>query len=136
MQNVMAIESATVLLDYLPDGLSARHNVDDNLPDTVLGSDATAIEAFPQRLLRALATMAVCSKRRQADLAAALCRGGLEDEAHSVGSALQTLETQGFIEQIVPLYDGGVLLAVTSRGIEQLSTMPRWAMMDGAMRLG
>ena len=80
--------------------------------------------------------MAVRSKRRQADLAAALCRGALESEAHEVGSALQQLEQAGFIEQIVPLYDGGVLLAVTSRGIEQLNTMPRWAMLDGAMRLG
>jgi hypothetical protein len=132
MQEIMEIRPAEALMDYAPiSAIPADYSGDEHSDGAVI-----AIEEFPQRLLRALATMAVRSKRRQADLAAALCRGGLESEAAEVGVALQELEAAGFVEQIVSLYDGGVLLAVTSRGIEQLNTMPRWAMLDGAMRLG
>lgn len=84
-------------------------------------------ETFDSRLLRALATMAVRSKRRQADLTAALCRGGLTAESDAIAPALRALELAGFIENLVPLYDGGMLMSVTSRGIEQLNTIPRWA---------
>ena len=85
------------------------------------------IETFDSRLLRALATMAVRSKRRQADLTAALCRGGLTAESDAIAPALRALELAGFVENLVPLYDGGMLMSVTSRGIEQLNTIPRWA---------
>jgi len=93
-------------------------------------------ESFDARLLRALATMAVRSKRRQADLSAALRRGGLTSESAQISTALRALELAGFIEHIVPLYDGGMLMSVTSRGIEQLHVMPRWARFDtGTVRV-
>jgi hypothetical protein len=84
-------------------------------------------ESFDSRLLRALATMAARSKRRQADLSAALCRSGLAPERDALAPALRALELAGFIEHLVPLYDGGMLMSVTSRGIEQLTAIPRWA---------
>jgi hypothetical protein len=46
--------------------------------------------------------------------------------------ALRELQEQGCIEDLVPLYDGGILMSVTSRGIEHLSAGPRWTMLDGA----
>jgi len=84
-------------------------------------------ESFDARLLRALATMAVRSKRRQADISAAVHRGGLASQVAYVSTALRALELAGYIEDIVPLYDGGLLVSVTSRGIEQLHATPRWA---------
>jgi len=89
-------------------------------------------KSFTDRLLKALATMAVRSKRRQADLSAALARANLDTDPHGVTEALRQLEKSGCIEHLVPLYDGGVLMSVTSRGVESLSAAPRWTMLDGA----
>jgi hypothetical protein len=87
-------------------------------------------EQLALRLLGALATMAVRSKRRQADLTAALRRSGIKIDQHGLWAALRHLESIGCIEDLVPLYDGGMLMSVTSRGIEQLNTGPRWTMFD------
>lgn len=89
-------------------------------------------KSFSDQLLRALATMAVRSKRRQADLSAALARSGLDTDPGRITEALRHLETIGCIEQLVPLYDGGVLMSVTSRGVETLNAGPRWTMLSGA----
>ncbi len=91
---------------------------------------ASPEEAFATKLLGALAAMAVRSKRRQADLAAALRRSGMVADQHSLSVALRHLEAIGCIEDLVPLYGGGVLMSVTSRGIEQLNNFPRWTMFD------
>ena len=92
--------------------------------------EADGSEDFDARLLRSLAKMAVRSKRRQADVSAALCRGGLASQIAHVSTALRALELAGLIEHIVPLYDGGMLISVTSRGIEQLHATPHWAIFD------
>jgi len=116
----------------LADGeMGPRDRVADD--DTPGGSEAAEDDhaAFVTQLLCALAAMAVRSKRRQADLSAALKRSGLQATAQGVMSALRQLEQQGCIEDLVPLYDGGVLMSVTSRGIEHLSAGPRWTMLDG-----
>jgi DNA-binding MarR family transcriptional regulator len=89
-------------------------------------------KSFTDQLLQALATMAVRSKRRQSDLSAALARANLDTDPHRVTEALRQLEKSGCIEHLVPLYDGGVLMSVTSRGVESLSAAPRWTMLDGA----
>ncbi len=126
MQDMSDIDALDHALDDVADDISPRSYTSrpsrKPAPQPEQGS-------FPQRLLRALATMAVRSKRRQADLTAAICRGELQTEATDLAPTLRSLEEQGFIEQIVPLYDGGMLVSVTSRGIEQLNTLPRWAMM-------
>ena len=126
MQDMSDIDALDHALDDVADDLSPQSYTSRPRRKPALEADQSS---FPQRLLRALATMAVRSKRRQADLTAAICRGGLQKEAADLAPALRSLEEQGFIEQIVPLYDGGVLVSVTSRGIEQLNTLPRWAMM-------
>ncbi len=87
-------------------------------------------EQLATRLLSALATMAVRSKRRQADLTAALRRSGIVADSQGLWVALRHLELIGCIEDLVPLYDGGMLMSVTSRGIEQLNSGPRWTMFD------
>ena len=46
-------------------------------------------KSFTDRLLQALATMAVRSKRRQADLSAALARANLDTDPHGVTEALR-----------------------------------------------
>jgi len=81
-----------------------------------------------EQVLAALATMAILSKRHQADLAAALRRSGLQAPHDRLTLALAYLERTGCIENLVPLYDGGVLMSVTSRGIEKLNAGGNWAM--------
>lgn len=96
------------------------------------GADMPVAARFADLLLAALVGMAVNSKRRQADLCAAMSRAGLRAEQAQMKVALDELAANGLIENIVPLYDGGVLLSVTSRGIEKRSAGPRWAMLGAA----
>lgn len=81
-------------------------------------------------LLAALSAMALRSKRRQADLSAALRRAGLTASRDAVSAALRALQAAGCIENLVPLYDGGMIVSVTSRGIEHLNDGPCWTKMD------
>jgi hypothetical protein len=144
-QDVMEIDPATVQLSAVSMSFEddiAMHATGD--AEFAGDADVSAIAAdislddglhetsFADQLLSALATMAMRSKRRQADLCAALCRGRLDTDPKRVTEALRHLERSGCIEHLVPLYDGGVLMSVTSRGIEKLSTGPRWNMLDGA----
>jgi hypothetical protein len=130
----------TDVLDTEPVAADAHHLTSSLTADVDLtaaletDADAAAEDddtVFATQLLGALAAMAVRSKRRQADLAAALQRAGLRGSAQNLTTALRHLEEAGYIEDLVPLYDGGVLMSVTSRGIEQLNTGPRWTMLDG-----
>lgn len=71
-------------------------------------------------VLRALATMARASKRQQAELQAALERAGLASLSdHEKQAALRRLYDTASIEHIIPLDDGGVLISVTSAGMER-----------------
>ncbi len=134
--DVMQIDASTAgltarLMDYAPHlGLASV------LPETASDDTSNRCEIpqahFADQLLAALATMAVRSKRRQADLCAALYRAGLESDPVRVTEALRHLEQTGCIEDLVPLYDGGVLMSVTTRGLETLNAGPRWNMLDGA----
>ena len=89
-------------------------------------ADALAEEDFAAVLLRALIDMAARSKRRQADLMAALRGAGLPVDPESVRAALRTLRRQGCIENLVPLTDGGLLLSITTSAIERLGPSPQW----------
>lgn len=143
LQDVMEIEGPATQLLALTPGINDRSEqprteaecellADGPGCDDDVGGEAAADTQFTEHLLAALATMAVRSKRRQADLCAALSRAGLDREPGRVTKALRALEQAGCIEHLVPLYDGGVLMSVTSRGIEKLSSGPRWNMLDGA----
>jgi hypothetical protein len=76
---------------------------------------------FDDALLAALAGMAARSHRRQADLFVAVRRSGLTATPDLVRAALRHLQDDGCVDRVVPLADGGVLLSVTSRGVERLS---------------
>lgn len=77
--------------------------------------------AFSADLLRALVRMAQRSKRRQADLTAALRGAGMQQaDPAQVRTALRLLQAQGCIDNLVPLSDGGLLLSVTTLAFESL----------------
>lgn len=78
-----------------------------------------------EALLAALTDMAVRSPRRQADLAVALRRSGLRAPPAALRDALEALEDDGCIEQLVPLADGGLLMRITAHGIERLAQTSR-----------
>lgn len=85
---------------------------------------------FVDALLAALTEMAVRSPRRQADLGVALRRSGIEASQDVVAAALDVLEEDGCVENMVQLADGGVLLSVTAHGIEHLSQTSRRYVLD------
>lgn len=93
-------------------------------------SHEVAAQELQTRLLSALSAMAMRSKRRQADLNAAMQRAGIAAARDLITTALRALEDAGCIEHMVPLYDGGMIISVTSRGIEHLTAGPRWTMME------
>jgi hypothetical protein len=76
---------------------------------------------FTNALLAALAEMAVLSPRRQADVAVASLRAGLNASPDLLSRAVDILYREGCIEQPLHLSDGGILASVTMRGIEVLS---------------
>lgn len=73
----------------------------------------------PVAVLRALAAMARGSKRHQAELGVALQRAGLSLSAVEQHGVVARLRDAEFIEQVIPLDDGGVLLSVTSAGMQR-----------------
>lgn len=81
---------------------------------------------FAVVLLQALTRMAVRSKRRQADLTAALHGAGIAADPARVRAALKILRAQGAIENLVPLSDGGLLLSVTQKGSNRAAPAPQW----------
>jgi hypothetical protein len=84
-------------------------------PDAASGADPDLLLVL---ILKAVADMALRSKRRQADLQAALRRAGIEAGRARILDVLEILCAQRWVENIVPLLDGGVLLGVTGLGLE------------------
>ncbi len=70
--------------------------------------------------------MASRSKRRQADLSAALRGADIVTDPSRVRSALKILRSGGAIENLVPLSDGGLLLSVTQKGAGRPGAAPDW----------
>lgn len=99
---------------------------------SIAGSNGAAqatdpsVSDFAVSMLRALVVMAARSQRRQADLLAALRGAELPVETPSVRAALRLLQLQGFVSNLVPLSDGGLLLTVTQQGMERSSPFPQW----------
>jgi hypothetical protein len=81
---------------------------------------APVSEGFLLEVLGAVANMALRSKRRQADLDAAMRYAGLEAGPVRRLAALEQLALQGCIDKVVELNDGGVLLSVTAFGLDRL----------------
>ena len=85
------------------------------------GDENPESDAFAFDVLAALADMAMRSKRRQADLDAALRRAGMDSAGHTRRhAALNRLQQLGCIDKVVELTDGGVLLSVTALGLDRL----------------
>lgn len=78
-------------------------------------------DAFLLKVLAAVAEMALRSKRRQADVWAALRRAGSSAPPAMVAAAVRAMEDNGWVDKVVWLIDGGVLLTVTSLGLERLA---------------
>jgi len=82
-------------------------------------------EAFVHDVLVAVADMALRSKRRQADLDAALWSAGMTAVRGQRLAALERLREQGCVDKVVELSDGGVLLSVTAHGLDRLGNAGR-----------
>ncbi len=85
---------------------------------------------FRDALLESLVTMASKSKRRQADLSAALRRAEINATVEQVRDAVAQLQSGGCIRELVPLYDGGLLVTVTNMGMDRSSRNPHWRFLD------
>ena len=116
---------------HLTDELGGGRDVADGvLPAPEIGVETS----FADTLLAALVAMAVHSKRRQADMSAALRRAGLVGTPEQLRDALKHLRLAGMIQEIVPLYDGGVLVSITSQGMDQPGRSDQWAFLSARSR--
>ena len=112
---------------HLPTGLAVVHDlaeVEDRLVPEEGGDQPVLTDGFVMDVLAALADMALRSKRRQADLDAALRHVGMEAGRSWRLAALERLRGHGFVDRVVELSDGGVLLSVTALGLDRLGGIP------------
>ena len=102
-----------------PDDLSGFIELlDHDAPARALEPDHMA-PGLPAAVLRAVAAMARISKRQQAELGVALQRAGLMIAPSQLEVALRHLCATASVEDVIPLNDGGILLSVTSAGMER-----------------
>jgi hypothetical protein len=94
--------------------------LDDCVADEESGRSPALTEGFVHEVLVAVADMALRSKRRQADLDAALWSAGMVAAHDRRLAALERLREQGCVDKVVELSDGGVLLSVTALGLDRL----------------
>jgi hypothetical protein len=85
------------------------------------GEDTELPEGFLVDVLAALCDMALRSKRRQADLSAALRHAAIPASRALQLAAVDRLAERGWVDRVVPLIDGGVLLSVTASGLERVT---------------
>jgi hypothetical protein len=100
------------------DGATLERERPDDPVETVVMT--TVPEPLVMSVLAAVVEMALRSKRRQADLEAALRHAGIAAGRAQVLEALDHLCMEGWADGIVELHDGGVLLSVTALGLEVL----------------
>lgn len=85
------------------------------------GHEGVAGPATLHAMLRAMAIMARNSRRQEADVDSSLFAAGLSLPPGQRDEALSRLRDAGSIERIIPLSDGGVLVAVTVAGMGRAS---------------
>jgi len=95
-----------------------------------VGSGDYTAEDLCDTLLAAMVILAAKSKRRQADLSAALRRMNLPVTAEQIMTALHKLREEGCVQDWVPLYDGGMLVSVTNRGMDQTGRIGTWRFLE------
>ncbi len=103
----------------MPDDLAVAAHLNAALAQSMSTASLVVDPGVPGAVLRALATMARASKRHQAELGVALRRAGLALSADAQAAALQQLCDVGSVSDVIVLEDGGVLLSVTSGGMER-----------------
>ena len=96
--------------------------------------DAFEREDLCDALLDAFVAMASRSRRRQADLSAALARSRLRASPDAVREAMDRLLEGGCIRDEVTLYDGGVLVTVTNTGMDRTGRNPHWRFLEKLRR--
>ncbi len=84
-----------------------------------VGEAGQMAPSLPAAVLRAVAAMARISKRQQAELGVALQRAGLRLDPGHQAAALRHLCDTASVEDVIQLTDGGILLSVTSAGMER-----------------
>lgn len=107
------------------DVLDAPAEEVDRAPEAREASPAALTDTFVHDVLAAVADMALRSKRRQADLDAALWGAGVTTGRDRRLAALSQLREQGCVDKVVELSDGGVLLSVTAHGLDRLGNNRR-----------
>jgi hypothetical protein len=102
------------------DVLDEPVELDDRAAGEEVDRSPALTEGFVHKVLVAVADMALRSKRRQADLDAALWSAGMTAGDERRLAALERLREEGCVEKVVELSDGGVLLSVTALGLDRL----------------
>lgn len=97
-------------------------------------SETRARDDLCDTILKSLVTMASKSKRHQADLSVALRCSGIQASAQEVRDALSKLQSDGLICGTIPLYDGGMLVSVTNRGMDQCAPNSQWGFLEKLTR--
>ena len=103
----------------MPDDLSVAARLRDALPMSYSSPSGAIDPGVPGAVLRALVAMARISTRRQAEVSIALRRAGLSLSLDLQSAALRHLTEVGSVSDVIELDDGGVLLCVTSAGMER-----------------
>ncbi len=122
------------MLEFTQDEGSRTHEIEE-LSDLASACERDYVDEmdgqdFCDALLGSLVTMASKSKRRQADLSAALRRAEITATADQVRDAMARLLSDGCIRELVPLYDGGMLMTVTNMGMDRTSRNPHWRFLE------
>ncbi len=102
------------------DVLDQLAELDDGASGVESDRSPALTDGFVHEVLVAVADMALRSKRRQADLDAALWSAGMTDGHDRRLAALTRLREEGCVDKVVELSDGGVLLSVTALGLDRL----------------
>ncbi len=112
------LEEVITLLDQNGRRLSMTHR-NSRFPKVVEREAVTAAneERLGRAVLHAIADIARHSSRRQAEVGAALYRGGILLNRQQRAKVLDRLSDAGLIEQIIQLSDGGVFVTVTPAGL-------------------
>lgn len=103
----------------MPDDLSVAARLSASLPQAFSTPCVSMEPGVPGAVLRAIAAMARASKRHQAELGVALRRAGLLLTPEVQMAAVQHLSDVASVTDVITLDDGGVLLSVTSAGMER-----------------
>ena len=99
-----------------PDVLAASSDVNSS-PAPTCDEAPIEVRQVAGKLLVALVSMASRSKRNQADLWAVMRKSGLVVSHDLLWAAVKCLKDATLIHHVIPLYDGGVLISVTSEGM-------------------